>query len=71
MTLLILKISGDSDETDESGDTVESSDPGKYDKSCYPSEYGDSHDSLETYNFGQPDYCDDSDEPGESVDFDK
>ena len=69
-----MKKSGDSDETDDFCDTVESSEPGKYDKSCHPSVYGyqgDSHDSHETYNFGQPDYCDDSDEPGESVDFDK
>ena len=30
----------DSDEIDDSGETVESSDLGKYDKSCYRSEYG-------------------------------
>ena len=43
--------SRDSDETDDSSDTVESSDPGKYEKSCYPSEYGKSAGSGNSVDF--------------------
>ena len=34
---------------------------GKYDKSGYPSEYGDHGDSHETYNSGESNHCGDSD----------
>ena len=40
VNLVILKKSADFDETDDSGDAVESSAPDKCDKSCYPIEYG-------------------------------
>ena len=71
---LILKKSGDSDETDDSGDTVESSASDKCDKSCYPIEYGyqsDSHNSNETYNAEDSDVFCGSAEPGESGNYGK
>ena len=68
---LILKKSGDSDETDDSGDTVESSASDKCDKSCYPIGYGYQCDSHQTYNSEDSDVFCGSAGPGESGDYSK
>ena len=58
VNMLILNKSGDSDESEYSGDSVES---GEYDKSGYPSEYCDRGDSHETCNYDETNFCVDSD----------